>query len=191
MIAVTNGLIKQTHIRHEKNSENRKGNQEERQNELNHATSSYQDSQGLPSHKFDEMLSILASLFDHLKAQAPTSETYDALTLQMNKSFQKVFARFSELQESILLAPVAESSTARGGEGPSRRNQSILWKLVSEFRLRDEDYDDSLQVLTGSPNDGDDDDDDDQYKYITNAIVGIPAPRKFPAKVLSEEEQRI
>lgn len=35
----------------------------------------------VPYQKFDEMLSILAALFDHLKAQAPTIDAYDVLTL--------------------------------------------------------------------------------------------------------------
>ena len=52
----------------------------------------------VPNHKFNEMLSILSKLFDHLKAQAPTTEAYDALTLQLNTSFQKVFDNFSDLQ---------------------------------------------------------------------------------------------
>ena len=71
------------------------------------------------NHKFDEILSILAKLFDHLKAQAPTAEVYDALTLRLNTSFQKVFDKFAELKESSLLAPVDGSSVARGVEGPS------------------------------------------------------------------------
>lgn len=33
----------------------------------------------VPNNEFDEILSIL-SLFNHLKAQAPTTEGYDALT---------------------------------------------------------------------------------------------------------------
>lgn len=40
------------------------------------------------NNKFDEILSILGQLFNHLKAQVPTTEAYDALTLQINKSFQ-------------------------------------------------------------------------------------------------------
>ena len=45
----------------------------------------------LSNNKFDEMFSILGSLFDHIKAQALTAEAYDSLTLQMKTSFQKVF----------------------------------------------------------------------------------------------------
>lgn len=49
------------------------------------------------NHKFIEIISIMGHLFDPLKAQALTVEAYDALTLQMNKSFQKVFEKFSDL----------------------------------------------------------------------------------------------
>lgn len=88
-----------------------------------------------------------------------------------------------------MLALVVGPSTARGGERPSIRSQSIPKKPASEFKLRDEDSNDgSLQVLTGT---SDDDNEDEEDKYITNAIIGIPTPRKFPTKVLSEEEQRI
>lgn len=35
----------------------------------------------VPHNKFNEMLSIIGSLFDHLKDQAPTAEAYDTLNL--------------------------------------------------------------------------------------------------------------
>ena len=106
----------------------------------------------------------------------------------MNTSFQKVFDRFLEFQHSTLLALVARPSDARGGEGPSKRDQSISWKSASEFKLRDESNDDYVQVIpTATPSDCDDED----VKYITNIVVGIKAPQKFPTKVLSEEEKRI
>lgn len=73
----------------------------------------------VPNHKFYDMFSILGKLFDHLKAQAPTAEAHDALTLQLNTIFQKVFDKFSKLKESSFLASVVGSSFARGGEGPS------------------------------------------------------------------------
>ena len=100
------------------------------------------------------MFSILGKLFDHLKAQAPTAEAYDALTLQLNTSFRKVFYKFSDLKESSLLAPVTCTSVARGGEGPSKS-----WKPASEFSLWDESSDD-VQVFTGSQYASDDDDDE-------------------------------
>lgn len=81
-------------------------------------------------HKFDEMLAILGHLFDHLASQAPTSEVYDALTLQLNIGLQKVFEKFSDLKDSLLLAPTLRSSDARGGEGPIQK-----WKPASEFSL--------------------------------------------------------
>lgn len=69
----------------------------------------------VPNNKFDEMMSILLELFNHLKAQAPTTKAYDTLTLQLNTRFQKVFERFSDLMESLFLAPVVRPTIARGG----------------------------------------------------------------------------
>lgn len=106
----------------------------------------------------------------------------------MNKSFPKVFEIFSELKESTMLSSAARQSDGRGGDGPRRWNQSIPWKPTSEFKLQDEEeYDDeSVQIFpTITPLIDEDD------KYITNAIIGIQAPRKFSDKILSEEEQRI
>lgn len=70
--------------------------------------------------KFDEMLSILQELFNHLKAQVPTTEAYDTLTLQLNTIFQKVFEKFFDLKESLVLAVVVRPTVTRGGEGPSQ-----------------------------------------------------------------------
>lgn len=79
----------------------------------------------VPNNNFNEMLSILATLFEHLKAHALTAEAYDTLTLQMNTSFQNVFDRLSEFQSSAMLASVARPSDARGGKGPSKRDHTI------------------------------------------------------------------
>ena len=77
------------------------------------------------NHKFNEILTILATLFYHIKAQAPTAEAYDALTLNMNTNLQKVFDHLWEFHHSTLLASVAKPSNARGGEGPSNKYHSI------------------------------------------------------------------
>lgn len=130
------------------------------------------------------MLSILSKLFYHLKAQAPTAEAYDTLTLQINTNFQKVFDHFSEHQESSSLAPIKRFSAASGGEGPRRRNQP--WKPIFEFLLRDEGSDDDVKVLSHDGNDSDEED-----FYVRNGVVGLPAPWKYLANVLTEEERRI
>ena len=97
---------------------------------------------GCFEHKFDEMVFILSKLFDHLKAQAPTTDAYDALTLQLNTSFQKAFENILDLQASFELTLGSMLSIARGGEGPSSRTQS--WKPASEFLLRNESSDDDV-----------------------------------------------
>ena len=134
------------------------------------------------------MISILSKLFDHLKAQAPTVEACDALTLQLNTSFQKVFEIFLDLRASSMLAPISSPSVARGGEGPSSRTQPR--KPASEFLLRDGSSDDNVQVLTGSyyAVDGDSSDED---MFLKNGVLGLQASREFPTKVMTEEEQRI
>ena len=53
--------------------------------------------------------------------------------------------------------------------------------------LRDEnESSDELQVLSSSPH-GTDDKDDDEDTYVTNAVVGLQAPKKLLTKVLTEE----
>lgn len=52
----------------------------------------------IPNHKFDEMLIFLDGIFDHLRAQAPTSSAYDSLSKQINIIFQRVFERLVELK---------------------------------------------------------------------------------------------
>lgn len=101
LVSATNSLIKQTHVHHEKQIQ-RLEKEIQKKDELSlimqqvlikllKASWNIFD---VPNHKFDEILSILGNLFDHLKAQAPTAEAYDALTFQINTSFQKVFERF-------------------------------------------------------------------------------------------------
>lgn len=107
----------------------------------------------------------------------------------MNTIFQKVFNRISKFQHSALLASVAQPSDARGGKGPSNNDHSISWKPSSEFKLGDESDDEYVQIVFTSTLSDDDDAEDD--KYFANAVIGIQALRKFPAKILSEEEQMI
>lgn len=125
LVDATNELIKQTHVHHEKQIQ-RLEKEIRKKDEMNliiqqvliklhRACWNIVD---VSSNKFDEMLSILATLFDHLKAQAPTIEAYD-----MNQSFQKVFDKFLDLKASTLLTPVVGSFVARGGEGHIWRTQ--------------------------------------------------------------------
>lgn len=105
----------------------------------------------VPNNKFDEKLFILASLFDHLKAQAPIADTYDALSKHTNMIFQKVFERISEVKETTRLVADAGPSNARGGEGPSTKDCTISWKPTSEFRLEDDSDVNDIQVLSMDP----------------------------------------
>ncbi|CAH1446997.1 unnamed protein product [Lactuca virosa] len=163
MLNASNELIKQTHIRHEKKIQ-RLEKEIRKKDEMNliiqqillKLLRSCWNIVEVSNQTFDEMISILSSLFNHLKSQAPTAYAYESFTLQINTSFQKVFEKFSYMKESLMLAPVVRPTGARGGEG----------------------------------ND-DDGSGEDEIEYVTNAVIGIPAPKKFPAKVLSEEEQRI
>lgn len=59
-----------------------------------------------------------------------------------------------------------------------------------EFTLQDESDDDVLQVESMNPPTKDDDEEEDD-DLITNAIVRLQAPQKYPTKVLPEEERRI
>lgn len=126
MIGATNELIKQNYVRHEKQIQRmekeikkKDGTNLIMQQVLIKLLKECWNIVDVRNHKFDEMLSILVRLFDHLIALAPTTEAFDTLTLQINTSFEKVFDKFSDLKESIFLAPVSRSSAARGGEGPS------------------------------------------------------------------------
>lgn len=77
------------------------------------------------NNKFDEMISVLGTLFDHLKVEAPTAKAYDALSNKINTRFQKVFERLSEVQSTARLASDVGPSKARVGEGPSRKVRTI------------------------------------------------------------------
>ena len=93
-----------------------------------------------PNKKFDEMLSILGNLFDHLESQAPTVESYDALTMQISMSFHIVFGRLPEVQTTARVALDARPSKARGGEGPSQKGQTIQSKdSLLHMDLQEED----------------------------------------------------
>lgn len=87
-----------------------------------------------------------------------------------------------------MLALVVGPSIARGGEVPS--SISLPQKPVLEFRLWDESSDKSLQTLLGSPYD-DDDDLRDEDVYVKKGVLGLQNRRKYPTKVLTEEEKRI
>lgn len=106
-------------------------------------------------------------------------------------SFQKVFERLSEVKETAGIALEVGPSDARGGEVPSITDCTISWKPALEFSLWDESEDDEIHVLSiGTPYEYDEDD-DEEVEYNTNVMVGIQALRKFPAKVLLVEGQRI
>ena len=101
LVAVTNDLIKKTHVRHEKQiqrleKEIRKKDEKNliMQQVLLKLLRARWNIVDVLNNKFDEMLSILAQLFNHLKAQAPTDEACDTLTLQLNTSFQTMFKKF-------------------------------------------------------------------------------------------------
>lgn len=86
-------------------------------------------------------------ILDHVLAQAPTTEGYDALTKQLNTGLQKVFKKFEGLRESLVLSPVRRVTDARGGEGPIQ-----VWKPALEFVLWDEiDCDDEEVKLISFP----------------------------------------
>ena len=143
MLSATYKLIKQTHVRHEKKIL-RLEKEIRKKNELNlimqqvliKILMDYWNIFDVPNNKFDEILSILSSLFDHLKAQAPTVATYDALSKQINVSFKKVLERLFEVNETARLSSEAGTFDTIWGEGPSRKSQTITWKSASEFSLR-------------------------------------------------------
>ena len=81
MFSATNTLIKQTHVRHEKQIQRL-------ENEIDHKEAmktvmqeilimvirADQHHLDVSNYKFDEMLHIIDEKFNHLKAQAPTTE---------------------------------------------------------------------------------------------------------------------
>ena len=86
------------------------------------------------NHKFDEMILILEDLFAHLKSQAPTTVAYDTLTLQINTGLQKVFDKFSELKESLLLAPLSRATDARE-EKAQAEHGNLPWISHSGMKM--------------------------------------------------------
>lgn len=138
VISATNDLIKKTDVHHEKQIQwlEKEIHQKDAMNmvmqevpiKLIHSTWNIVD---VLNNKFDEMLIILDEIFTDLKAQALTTEAYEALTKQLNKSFQWVFEWLEELKIESLLASEADLSHARGGE----REWTIQWKLVLDFML--------------------------------------------------------
>ena len=107
LVFVTNDLIKQTNVRHEKQIQRLEKDIKNKDQmnliiqqvffKLLWSTWNIVD---VPNWKFDEMLAVLRHLSDHLAGQAPTSTTYDNLTKQLNTSLQKVFKKFDEVKES-------------------------------------------------------------------------------------------
>ncbi|CAH1452055.1 unnamed protein product [Lactuca virosa] len=117
------------------------------------------------------MLVIIDEPFSHLKAQAPTAEAYDALSKQINMSFQRVLEWLNELQGDARLASDVGHSNAIGGEGVSKREIPIQWKHVSEFVLEDELFDEEiLEVENLEPLELGDEEDED---LVENAILGL------------------
>ncbi|CAH1427701.1 unnamed protein product [Lactuca virosa] len=123
MISATNKLIKQTHVRHEKKIQRLEKEiwKKDKMNlimqqvliKLLRACLNIVD---VPNNKFEECSRFLGSLFDHLKAQAPTVESYESLSKHINMSFQQVFERLTELQTNARLASDVGPSDAIGGE---------------------------------------------------------------------------
>lgn len=130
MINSTNELINQTHVRYEKEIQQleKEIQKKDAMNmimqevliKLIRATWNVVD---VPNNKFDEMLVIIDQTFTNLKGQAPIAEAYDALSKQINMSFQKVFKRLSELQSEARLASDSGPSHTRGGEGICERER--------------------------------------------------------------------
>lgn len=91
------------------------------------------------NNKFDKLLSILSSLFDHLKVQAPIVEAYDALSKKINMSFQRVIECLYEVQANSRLASDAGTSKEIAGEGPSHKvepfNGNLPRSSLSEMNL--------------------------------------------------------
>ena len=135
------------------------------------------------------MLAVLRYLFNHLAAQAPTSEAYDSLTKQLNTGLHNMFENLDGMKESLMLASVRRFPDARGGKGPSRP-----WKPAWEFTLWDEDlnFDDEVQVVSGLlGNSSDDEEDSEEEKYVTKGVLGLEVLKKLLLKALTEEEKRI
>lgn len=139
----------------------------------------------VPNHKFDEMLLIIGKNFTHLKTQAPTVEAYDALSKQINTSFQRVFKRLSELQSEDRLASDAGPSSARRGEVREReRDITIQWKSFSDFTLHDESSHWAVEIL--EPIEKDDEEEED---LIENAVLGLQAIMEQSVKPIYEVEK--
>lgn len=123
----------------------------------------------IPNHKFDEMLIFLDGIFDHLRAQAPTSSAYDSLSKQINIIFQRLFERLVELKLDSMLALEARPFHVRGGE-----MKTIQWKSISEFALWDEDSDKEIVEIETCEVE-DDDDEEDEDDLVNGVIMGPQA----------------
>ena len=124
------------------------------------------------------MLVVLGHLFDHLTAQAPTTEAYDSFNIQLNTGLQKVFENFEGLNESLQLAPVRRFTDARGGEGPSE-----IWKPASKFTLRDEiDYDqEDMKILSISPSKHNEEDSGEDF--VIMVVLGLETSKKMSQRL--------
>ena len=67
----------------------------------------------ISNYKLDEMFHILDETFNHLKAEAPTTNANDLLSMHINISFQKVFEWLDELKSDQVLVSKARTSRAR------------------------------------------------------------------------------
>lgn len=140
MSSSTNELIKQNHVRHEKHiqwleKEIRKKDAMNRvmRDVLIKLICATWNVVYIPNNKFDEMLVILDKTFSPLKAQDFTTKAYDALTEQLNTSFQWVFEWLDELKTEFLLALEVGPSHARGEKEKEQFNGNLSNILCSEM----------------------------------------------------------
>lgn len=132
LVKSTNTLIRQTHVRHQKQIQileqeihSKDGLHLILQQVLIIVIRSAQHFVDIPNYKFDSVLSIFKYILDTLKAQDPTTISYDNLTKMVNLSFQKVFNKIGELCDTVMLAPKV---------GPSDGGNLLLLVVGNEAR---------------------------------------------------------
>lgn len=83
-----------------------------------------------------------------------------------------------------MTCPCTGSSIQQCKKGEGR---SQPWKTASDYQLWDEEenFDDEVLILFELPGK---DDDGEEVEYVTKAVLGLEASKKFPAKVMTEEE---